>query len=327
MRREALHGVCMVVVAMATLQGAESEEFHTVVCQDHEMSLQCPEGEVLVFDTANYGRTDTKLCAVEAESQLCDIPVAVTKLNNWCFGRPNCTLTVGHAAFPSVRHMCPGVKSFYLEIRYSCVKPSQIHPICDPDILIPATLTGYVISPGYPAEYAHEQMCIKELDNRGLDKVKVEILDVDIEYDGNVGCKDFLFVKERDLPQEKYLYCESLERNMKQRVNHFLRPVFHFETDGDGKGRGFLVKFHGPHRDKRPHVDEDGLNGRKLKFSKIIVQQRLAEGDWTHVNKAGSSDPGELTWFPMGVAACAFFMLFVFATKYRRFTRNRWKPL
>ncbi|KAJ8012171.1 hypothetical protein DPEC_G00065910 [Dallia pectoralis] len=101
-------------------------------CEGYAIDLRCPGADVIMIETANYGRTDDKICDADPfqmENVNCYLPDAYKIISQRCNNRTQCVVVTGSDVFPDP---CPGTYK-YLEVQYECV----------PYIFIcPGTLTG-----------------------------------------------------------------------------------------------------------------------------------------------------------------------------------------
>ncbi|XP_069795468.1 adhesion G protein-coupled receptor L2 isoform X6 [Narcine bancroftii] len=105
-------------------------------CEGYPIDLRCPGSDVIVIESANYGRTDDKICDADLfqmENVQCYLPDAFKIMTQRCNNRTQCIVITGSDVFPDP---CPGTYK-YLEVQYECV----------PYIFVcPGTLKGIVES-------------------------------------------------------------------------------------------------------------------------------------------------------------------------------------
>ncbi|XP_067892737.1 adhesion G protein-coupled receptor L2 isoform X1 [Heterodontus francisci] len=105
-------------------------------CEGYPIDLRCPGSDVIVIESANYGRTDDKICDADLfqmENVQCYLPDAFKIMTQRCNNRTQCVVITGSDVFPDP---CPGTYK-YLEVQYECV----------PYIFVcPGTLKGVVES-------------------------------------------------------------------------------------------------------------------------------------------------------------------------------------
>uniref|UniRef100_A0A1A8RGK0 Latrophilin 2 n=2 Tax=Nothobranchius rachovii TaxID=451742 RepID=A0A1A8RGK0_9TELE len=106
-------------------------------CEGYTIDLRCPGSDVIMIETANYGRTDDKICDADPfqmENVNCYLPDAYKIISQRCNNRTQCGVVTGSEVFPDP---CPGTYK-YLEVQYECVpyKVEQKVFIC------PGTLKG-----------------------------------------------------------------------------------------------------------------------------------------------------------------------------------------
>ena len=100
-----------------------------LICDGSTLSINCPNAEdVIVFEKAFYGRSDTRTCtsaaAGRARDTSCTQDTALATMNEHCFGKSACDVSVGRRTF---NDPCPGT-SKYLSAVYECV-PSRFSMI------------------------------------------------------------------------------------------------------------------------------------------------------------------------------------------------------
>ncbi|XP_076122860.1 adhesion G protein-coupled receptor L1 [Alosa pseudoharengus] len=91
-----------------------------LACEGYPIELRCPGSDVIMIETANYGRTDDKICDADPfqmENVQCYLPDAFKIMSQRCNNRTQCVVVAGADAFPDP---CPGTYK-YLEIQYECV--------------------------------------------------------------------------------------------------------------------------------------------------------------------------------------------------------------
>ncbi|CAB1326373.1 unnamed protein product, partial [Coregonus sp. 'balchen'] len=89
-------------------------------CEGYAIDLRCPGADVIMIETANYGRTDNKICDAEPfqmENINCYLPDAYKIISQRCNNRTQCVVVTGSDVFPDP---CPGTYK-YLEVQYECV--------------------------------------------------------------------------------------------------------------------------------------------------------------------------------------------------------------
>ncbi|XP_068196232.1 adhesion G protein-coupled receptor L2-like isoform X2 [Antennarius striatus] len=89
-------------------------------CEGYAIDLRCPGSDVIMIETANYGRTDDKICDADPfqmENINCYLPDAYKIISQRCNNRTQCVVVTGSDVFPDP---CPGTYK-YLEVQYECV--------------------------------------------------------------------------------------------------------------------------------------------------------------------------------------------------------------
>uniref|UniRef100_A0A4W5MVL7 Adhesion G protein-coupled receptor L2b, tandem duplicate 1 n=1 Tax=Hucho hucho TaxID=62062 RepID=A0A4W5MVL7_9TELE len=89
-------------------------------CEGYAIDLRCPGADVIMIETANYGRTDDKICDADPfqmENVNCYLPDAYKIISQRCNNRTQCVVVTGSDVFPDP---CPGTYK-YLEVQYECV--------------------------------------------------------------------------------------------------------------------------------------------------------------------------------------------------------------
>ncbi|XP_041862158.1 adhesion G protein-coupled receptor L2 isoform X9 [Melanotaenia boesemani] len=100
-------------------------------CEGYPIDLRCPGSDVIMIESANYGRTDDKICDADPfqmENTNCYLPDAYKIMSQRCNNRTQCIVITGLDVFPDP---CPGTYK-YLEVQYECVPyspcPTRIGP-------------------------------------------------------------------------------------------------------------------------------------------------------------------------------------------------------
>ncbi|XP_054906926.1 adhesion G protein-coupled receptor L3 isoform X4 [Poeciliopsis prolifica] len=89
-------------------------------CESYPIELRCPGTDVIMIESANYGRTDDKICdadPAQMENTRCYLPDAYKIMSQRCNNRTQCAVIAGPDVFPDP---CPGTYK-YLEVQYECV--------------------------------------------------------------------------------------------------------------------------------------------------------------------------------------------------------------
>ncbi|KAG8454505.1 hypothetical protein GDO86_000936 [Hymenochirus boettgeri] len=106
-------------------------------CESYPIELRCPGTDVIMIESANYGRTDDKICdsdPAQMENIRCYLPDAYKIMSQRCNNRTQCAVVAGPDVFPDP---CPGTYK-YLEVQYECVPYSMYTYI----FLCPGVLKG-----------------------------------------------------------------------------------------------------------------------------------------------------------------------------------------
>uniref|UniRef100_A0A8C5NF18 Adhesion G protein-coupled receptor L3 n=1 Tax=Gouania willdenowi TaxID=441366 RepID=A0A8C5NF18_GOUWI len=93
-------------------------------CESYPIELRCPGTDVIMIESANYGRTDDKICdsdPAQMENTRCYLPDAYKIMSLRCNNRTQCAVVAGPDVFPDP---CPGTYK-YLEVQYECVPYSK----------------------------------------------------------------------------------------------------------------------------------------------------------------------------------------------------------
>ncbi|XP_032868172.1 adhesion G protein-coupled receptor L1 isoform X1 [Amblyraja radiata] len=91
-----------------------------LACEGYPIELRCPGSDVIMIESANYGRTDNKICDADLfqmENVECFLPETFKIMSQRCNNRTQCVVVAGSDVFPDP---CPGTYK-YLEIQYECV--------------------------------------------------------------------------------------------------------------------------------------------------------------------------------------------------------------
>uniref|UniRef100_A0A3B5BI13 Adhesion G protein-coupled receptor L2 n=1 Tax=Stegastes partitus TaxID=144197 RepID=A0A3B5BI13_9TELE len=111
-------------------------------CEGYPIDLRCPGSDVIMIESANYGRTDDKICDADPfqmENVNCYLPDAYKIMSQRCNNRTQCIVITGSDVFPDP---CPGTYK-YLEVQYECVPyiflcPGTLKAVGDPSFLFEA---------------------------------------------------------------------------------------------------------------------------------------------------------------------------------------------
>ncbi|XP_043072934.1 adhesion G protein-coupled receptor L2-like isoform X6 [Puntigrus tetrazona] len=111
-------------------------------CEGYPIDLRCPGSDVIMIETANYGRTDDKICDADPfqmENINCYLPDAYKIVSQRCNNRTQCVVITGSDIFPDP---CPGTYK-YLEVQYECVPyificPGTLKAVGDPAFVFEA---------------------------------------------------------------------------------------------------------------------------------------------------------------------------------------------
>ncbi|KAM3865117.1 adhesion G protein-coupled receptor L1-like [Diretmus argenteus] len=121
-------GVCVLILAHVAPSGQAMSRAampfgllrRELACEGYPIELRCPGSDVVMVETANYGRTDDKICDADPfqmENTQCYLPDALKIMAQRCNNRTQCVVVAGVDVFPDP---CPGTYK-YLEIQYECV--------------------------------------------------------------------------------------------------------------------------------------------------------------------------------------------------------------
>uniref|UniRef100_W5MPH6 Adhesion G protein-coupled receptor L2 n=1 Tax=Lepisosteus oculatus TaxID=7918 RepID=W5MPH6_LEPOC len=90
-------------------------------CEGYPIDLRCPGSDVIMIESANYGRTDDKICDADPEqleeNLVFYLLTAYVLRSCRCNNRTQCVVITGSDVFPDP---CPGTYK-YLEVQYECV--------------------------------------------------------------------------------------------------------------------------------------------------------------------------------------------------------------
>ncbi|XP_019899114.2 adhesion G protein-coupled receptor L3 isoform X4 [Esox lucius] len=109
-------------------------------CESYPIELRCPGTDVIMIESANYGRTDDKICdadPAQMENTRCYLPDAYKIMSQRCNNRTQCAVVAGPDVFPDP---CPGTYK-YLEVQYECV-PYKVEQKGSSVFLCPGLLRG-----------------------------------------------------------------------------------------------------------------------------------------------------------------------------------------
>uniref|UniRef100_A0A3Q4IFP9 SUEL-type lectin domain-containing protein n=1 Tax=Neolamprologus brichardi TaxID=32507 RepID=A0A3Q4IFP9_NEOBR len=113
-------------VSLCFLCLAPGKDKKELSCESYPIELRCPGTDVILIESANYGRTDDKICdadPAQMENTRCYLPDAY-KIMSQRYGHKFCAVVAGPDVFPDP---CPGTYK-YLEVQYECVPYSMYPP-------------------------------------------------------------------------------------------------------------------------------------------------------------------------------------------------------
>uniref|UniRef100_A0A8C4R220 SUEL-type lectin domain-containing protein n=1 Tax=Eptatretus burgeri TaxID=7764 RepID=A0A8C4R220_EPTBU len=93
-------------------------------CERYRIDLRCPGSDVILIESANYGRTDNHICDSDPskmENVHCYLPETFKIMSQRCNNRTQCVVVAGDEVF---KDPCPGTYKF-LEVQYECVPYSK----------------------------------------------------------------------------------------------------------------------------------------------------------------------------------------------------------
>ncbi|XP_075471808.1 adhesion G protein-coupled receptor L2 isoform X11 [Ascaphus truei] len=118
-----------------------------LACEGYPIDLRCPGSDVIMIESANYGRTDDKICDADPfqmENTDCHLPDAYKIMSQRCNNRTQCVVVTGSDVFPDP---CPGTYK-YLEVQYECVPyTNQFEEVEQKVFVCPGALKEVVDSP------------------------------------------------------------------------------------------------------------------------------------------------------------------------------------
>ncbi|XP_037401135.1 adhesion G protein-coupled receptor L2 isoform X9 [Pygocentrus nattereri] len=150
-----LSTLCCLMFALAAIQCTEGFSRaalpfglvrRELSCEGYPIDLRCPGSDVIMIESANYGRTDDKICDADPfqmENINCYLPDAYKIMSQRCNNRTQCIVITGSDVFPDP---CPGTYK-YLEVQYECVPymeqkvfvcPGTLKAVGDPSFLFEA---------------------------------------------------------------------------------------------------------------------------------------------------------------------------------------------
>ncbi|XP_061538901.1 adhesion G protein-coupled receptor L2 isoform X22 [Phycodurus eques] len=124
-----VHNLCWFIIMLAQVYSTEGFSRaalpfglvrRELSCEGYPIDLRCPGSDVITIESANYGRTDDKICDADPfqmENINCYLPEAYKIMSQRCNNRTQCIVITGSDVFPDP---CPGTYK-YLEVQYECV--------------------------------------------------------------------------------------------------------------------------------------------------------------------------------------------------------------
>ncbi|XP_034438508.1 adhesion G protein-coupled receptor L2 isoform X9 [Hippoglossus hippoglossus] len=146
-----LHNFCWFLITLAQVHSTEGFSRaalpfglvrRELSCEGYPIDLRCPGSDVIMIESANYGRTDDKICDADPfqmENVNCYLPDAYKIMSQRCNNRTQCIVITGSDVFPDP---CPGTYK-YLEVQYECVPyificPGTLKAVGEPSFLFEA---------------------------------------------------------------------------------------------------------------------------------------------------------------------------------------------
>ncbi|XP_078114974.1 adhesion G protein-coupled receptor L2 isoform X4 [Sander vitreus] len=146
-----LHTFCWFLITLAQVHSTEGFSRaalpfglvrRELSCEGYPIDLRCPGSDVIMIESANYGRTDDKICDADPfqmENINCYLPDAYKIMSQRCNNRTQCIVITGSDVFPDP---CPGTYK-YLEVQYECVPyiflcPGTLKAVGDPSFIFEA---------------------------------------------------------------------------------------------------------------------------------------------------------------------------------------------
>ncbi|XP_061594382.1 adhesion G protein-coupled receptor L2 isoform X5 [Cololabis saira] len=146
-----LHTFCWFLITLAQVHSTEGFSRaalpfglvrRELSCEGYPIDLRCPGSDVIMIESANYGRTDDKICDADPfqmENINCYLPDAYKIMSQRCNNRTQCIVITGSDVFPDP---CPGTYK-YLEVQYECVPyiflcPGTLKAVGEPSFLFEA---------------------------------------------------------------------------------------------------------------------------------------------------------------------------------------------
>nr|UCK81570.1 Gal-binding and CUB domains containing receptor 18 [Arenicola marina] len=219
-----------------TASSATTKPIEEFACFNTVFEITCQENEVIIFDTARYGRNDT---AVGARCQVpyqrnCDVDVHFP-LNRVCAGKPKCSLAVNTALFGD-----PCGYEEFLRVTYRCVTVSAVHQTCY-GVNGPHFYDhGFLASPNYPSKYYVDADCYWRLSVQRRQRIKVTLLDFELDVKRGGLCYDYVEISAED--KVYFKDCGAMGKQVVIVDSH--QALIRFKTThGSLTQRGFLVFF------------------------------------------------------------------------------------
>uniref|UniRef100_A0A8C7TTY7 SUEL-type lectin domain-containing protein n=1 Tax=Oncorhynchus mykiss TaxID=8022 RepID=A0A8C7TTY7_ONCMY len=109
--------ICLLYTAVSRAPVPMAVVRRELSCESYPIELRCPGTDVIMIDSANYGRTDDKICdsdPAQMENTRCYLPDAYKIMSLRCNNRTQCVVVAGPDVFPDP---CPGTYK-YLEVQY-----------------------------------------------------------------------------------------------------------------------------------------------------------------------------------------------------------------
>jgi len=91
------------------------------VCPFETLEIECSENEVIVVESAYFGRMQQGRCIRENKFIGCRNDV-IYLADKWCSGRPRCEIVISINDLEAANKNCESFLKMYLSVEYHCVK-------------------------------------------------------------------------------------------------------------------------------------------------------------------------------------------------------------
>jgi len=91
-------------------------------CNGETFMLSCHDSEIIIINSAEYGRKEVGRCIQEADQFMGCTNDVLPLLDRWCSGRRDCSFQIPNRDLEKENTNCLKILRLYVEVRYTCMK-------------------------------------------------------------------------------------------------------------------------------------------------------------------------------------------------------------